>query len=509
VHYNSTKPADVGALAYTQGTNIHVAPGQERHLPHEAWHVVQQAQGRVKPTTQLKEGVPINDDAKLENEANVLGSEAAHVKGETNNSRPVHLFGSLVQHADSEMDTEVAQTSAFFTADSFETCTTVGIVQMTPRPEDDRVNYVKGKLQTILRKAARGNVDPDILATDENINQLLKLLRINASKSDETERERWDKWVKRVLNRISKGAVHLAKSLKYWKTKIYPDDPKRYNISNVELTGSDLHEKGLGVAIVTFKPNDEGLLGGSDLSIIKVVIKPEDRALEKNLLGSEGTSLAQKINTICGLDVNRQIQTIVMETHSNYGSMIQFIEGQQAKEFHGHENDTNAMSEAIVFAFLTGLSDINKENVIWYHGKPYLIDADNALNKLQLEGPSGQSGFFSYSESRTNQDEKDLKSNLFAAADRSQIIRKLIANSGPLLEEIKLAFQGKEGRVVPIHTNKWAQPLNQYIGLKEGKEGSRKSEMTKWRYVSDVSKALSTGEDMGPGLRGEVGEATQ
>ena len=55
VHYNSSKPAEVGALAYTQGTNIHVAPGQERHLPHEAWHVVQQKQGRVRPTMQLKD----------------------------------------------------------------------------------------------------------------------------------------------------------------------------------------------------------------------------------------------------------------------------------------------------------------------------------------------------------------------------------------------------------------------------------------------------------------------
>ena len=49
VHYNSSKPAQLGALAYTQGTEIHVEPGQKRHLPHEAWHVVQQKQGRVKP----------------------------------------------------------------------------------------------------------------------------------------------------------------------------------------------------------------------------------------------------------------------------------------------------------------------------------------------------------------------------------------------------------------------------------------------------------------------------
>ncbi len=73
VHYNSDKPAEVGALAYTQGADIHVAPGQERHLPHEAWHVVQQAQGRVKPTLQLKDGIKVNDDLGLEYESDTMG----------------------------------------------------------------------------------------------------------------------------------------------------------------------------------------------------------------------------------------------------------------------------------------------------------------------------------------------------------------------------------------------------------------------------------------------------
>lgn len=76
VHYNSSQPAQLNALAYAQGTDIHVAPGQEQHLPHEAWHVVQQAQGRVQPTMQMKEGVPINDDKGLEHEADVMGARA-------------------------------------------------------------------------------------------------------------------------------------------------------------------------------------------------------------------------------------------------------------------------------------------------------------------------------------------------------------------------------------------------------------------------------------------------
>lgn len=75
VHYNSDKPATVQALAYTQGTDIHVAPGQEQHLPHEAWHVAQQMAGRVEPTTEVG-GLPVNDSVELEHEADVMGAKA-------------------------------------------------------------------------------------------------------------------------------------------------------------------------------------------------------------------------------------------------------------------------------------------------------------------------------------------------------------------------------------------------------------------------------------------------
>ena len=57
VHYNSAKPAQLQAYAYAQGNDIHIGPGQEKHLPHEAWHVVQQKQGKVHPTLQMKAGV--------------------------------------------------------------------------------------------------------------------------------------------------------------------------------------------------------------------------------------------------------------------------------------------------------------------------------------------------------------------------------------------------------------------------------------------------------------------
>jgi hypothetical protein len=76
VHRNSSEPAKLGALAYAKGNDIHLAPGQQQHLPHEAWHVVQQKQGRVRRTAQLKTGTPINDDPGLEREADVMTARA-------------------------------------------------------------------------------------------------------------------------------------------------------------------------------------------------------------------------------------------------------------------------------------------------------------------------------------------------------------------------------------------------------------------------------------------------
>jgi hypothetical protein len=91
VHYNSDKPAQLKALAYAQGNEIHLATGQEKHLPHEAWHVAQQKQGRVKPTLQMKSGVNVNNDAGLEKEADVMGEKSLRV--DPVNPNPVNISG--------------------------------------------------------------------------------------------------------------------------------------------------------------------------------------------------------------------------------------------------------------------------------------------------------------------------------------------------------------------------------------------------------------------------------
>lgn len=86
-HTESNKASEVGALAYTQGSDIHFAPGQfkpdtksgQELIGHELTHVVQQREGRVKPTTEVA-GMPVNDDKGLEKEADDMGAKAAQAK---------------------------------------------------------------------------------------------------------------------------------------------------------------------------------------------------------------------------------------------------------------------------------------------------------------------------------------------------------------------------------------------------------------------------------------------
>lgn len=82
VHPNSSKAPDVGAVAYTQGSDIHFAPGQfkpdtsqgRQLLGHELTHVVQQREGKVQPTTEVN-GLPVNDDLSFEKEADDMGKK--------------------------------------------------------------------------------------------------------------------------------------------------------------------------------------------------------------------------------------------------------------------------------------------------------------------------------------------------------------------------------------------------------------------------------------------------
>ena len=68
-HYHSSRPAQLNALAY--------------------------AQGRVKPTTQRNDGAPVNDDERLEHDADVMGAKAGAGIVQASGHKARHALNAL------------------------------------------------------------------------------------------------------------------------------------------------------------------------------------------------------------------------------------------------------------------------------------------------------------------------------------------------------------------------------------------------------------------------------
>lgn len=174
VHYQSNKPAQFQAYAYAQGTDIHVAPGQEKHLAHEAWHVVQQKQGRVKPTFQMK-GIDINDNESLESEADEMGIRALQYTG-NNSTSPSVISGSPASLIQAK------------------------VIQLLNSGQKKVLNKLKGKLSDATPKdqedcwnRIKAELDTLNAGTEKNILDGAKYLKVTAKKpNDEEKREALD-----------------------------------------------------------------------------------------------------------------------------------------------------------------------------------------------------------------------------------------------------------------------------------------------------------------------------
>ena len=94
VHYHSDKPARFFAHAYTFGTQVHIGPGQERHLPHELGHVAQQKWGMVRPTASIN-GIPAAENPGLERNADRLEGLRAETSAIQNPSGILQRMGAV------------------------------------------------------------------------------------------------------------------------------------------------------------------------------------------------------------------------------------------------------------------------------------------------------------------------------------------------------------------------------------------------------------------------------
>ncbi|MFO7679168.1 MAG: DUF4157 domain-containing protein [Chloroflexota bacterium] len=387
--------------------------------------------------------------------------------------------------------------------------------------------YLKDRTKQILHTAAAATNWTDLFANDYNVNKLLddsedgsKALRKSQGSGFTGDNYiNWYNWLNGPFTRIQNGAQFVVNSLEHWRNWLNPTSPDQVAITEIKLAGSDLHEEGLGAMFITFtKPI--GPMGHkfANETNFTVVVKSEDKSLEKNLFGTEGSSLANKVNQMAGLDPQEAITTFRMETSHNYGSLIEMVQGTAAKSLAADptRRASPGMREAMVFAFITGLSDLHKENIIWNNGKPYFIDADNALNKARLDFTIGdkardQSGFTRYNEDDAVDIQDDIQNN--PQNVNSKIMKALLEdkdiNLEPVVDAVKNSFAGKSGRIVPVATASWGSTLRgNYIYFSDGAIGDD-TWNTRWGIAEKKSHHVPTGtpETPEPGLEGEAGIA--
>lgn len=478
VHYNSSKPAQLQALAYTQGKEIFVAPGQEKHLGHEAWHVVQQMQGRVSPTVRMK-GVNINDDPALEHEADIMGGKTVQfkindqytaVRSESSQgsvvqmlSDPPHDENVEFRDIDSGPILEIRSNTDlqdyFFEnanrfCNDFLYCPLYNGIKEIIRDVKKDESIFTDELQGVLDESSAEKIWKSIhdkFMTKDNIHTVLgkslsrttganhkraiwnTYLRIinkcfnpseeNVSQQEERGNELEplnpaenpqrtnNSLIRHICDFILDKNIEIFQDLNvtigetlndifYWscRQKNGPDSsnpgevrPVSYGkkVTEIILTDSDVHIRGIGVCIVTFE--DEK----------KLVVKPERKDFEKIVYGkndpqSGRQSLASIFNAL-GHDVGE----LRIDVAKKHGSAIEYFNHNDITKMSDKEIESlnrESIIDIVEFASLLGLGDLHHENMVYGADskKAQLIDSEVGIKypmSFDSKDPNKQNPF--------------------------------------------------------------------------------------------------------------------
>lgn len=459
VHYNSDKPTQLQAHAYAQGTDIHVASGQEKHLPHEAWHVVQQKQGRVKPNVQLKGNIPVNNDAGLEKEADVMGAKAVQFKSTdrsgnqteikeeksgTNNQseHPVQAvkfdrFWNLLYNNNEEeqllkkekdVDTFLKEMKPYILR--YPEITVLEQELAVIKDKKVKSTEIKGTykdLQTIQRKL--DEISSQITAIGMKVDDKMFEAYTGNSKDSKV-----GKIIQYYLNTIGflppymnseankliiKQAIHPdfnAQGAGYDNQKLVEADVKLAQKRHIEMVRNiieldnrlktdwkDLKEKfGLegNVKQVSFTGSDLHH-GGEQVVIIeseggqKVVYKPRSVEPDRALLGNEDSAFAA-LN-----ERGASLPTMKFHSSKTKGSYVEFIQRHSIKTVSEIKEYYFRMGQLTVASKLFGVNDLHYENIMAAANGPTIIDGETSflmsvMKAKDFESSELQKGVFDH-----------------------------------------------------------------------------------------------------------------
>jgi hypothetical protein len=273
------------------------------------------------------------------------------------------------------------------------------------------------------------------------------------------------------MERVFRGLQEMMGDILHWGGTLNADDIREFR-----LTGSDLHERGLGVSILTF---------ATPTGDQQKVIKPEEKWTEQRLLGSGPDSVASRLNALAAtggititvntdrgpvtrqLDPAAQIRTLDMQIHEGHGTMVERVDGVQVEklkpeELRSSENDQKRLTQ--IFACITGMDDMHYENLVYEkdgHGsyRVVMIDADNAMSKrifghLKMARDAG-TGFGGNSDLAgvTGITRDFLKTNVKPAFAGSQVVCRTVPLKTQSLSEFRAEL------------NSWIKTEEQFNGI--------------------------------------------
>jgi hypothetical protein len=391
--------------------------------------------------------------------------------------------------------------------------------------------YLLTRLEQAVRAGLGGVAWENLLVTTPNLKKIMyannpegsKALRFDDFGKSLTGARfvAYYKWVMAAdgpFQRIQDGAAYVRNSLEHWRAYFNPPNGDNVTITSISVNGSDLHEHGLGVLFVKFNKPAGGPAEYTAAGEHEVVVKPEERSLEQGLFGTQADSLANYINTAVGLAGPDQITTYKQKVDAGFGTLCEKVVQTRAKDLPTNlvRPITQALKESLMFVLITGLTDLHGENVLWdaATGKPYMIDADNAL-KLQYMTPgqaTAQNGYLAYN----NQAGTVLNEVYNGAVGYETALLRALQNPTSfeqilLLDKVKDVFAASVGRTVPIETAVWGNRLKVFImtpnvGQPADAPVQGVEPNTKWQWCNYWAATVPTGAGANaPGLQGEVG----
>lgn len=262
--------------------------------------------------------------------------------------------------------------------------------------------------------------------------------------------------MRKVAATLKEPIEQTLNDILYWGIRY-----KHSSVENIFLTDSDMHARGVGVCIVTYK---------DWFSKKKVVIKPEDKSFEKMVYGKEKEGEERSLASIYNKEILEKEKINFVKANnkkislkeksigklgidvSEHGSAVEYYEHDELKEGKDKKVNETSVMALVPFASLLGMADLHRENAV-YGGKDrkniQIIDGETAM-KYNLD------------------DEKPLNSVIWngemGLGAAPSIPKKLISklNVGEFrydmlamkqfLGQIEDKFNGKRSRIVPLAT---------------------------------------------------------